>query len=832
MEFQKYFQQYEDYFWSLMKYSDAKSDSLEYEMPFGGMIAYSEYIIETLEHLSEESWPPFGALLLAIIATNPNASADLNNIYNFGKSKEKSNSNPSANLFKIDVAVDFLKLLESLPSQYKVGKKRIFLFQTIFDKCHNRISKEKAKQFLDEYKLANSNLFEKIPFNDANFIKDFRTISLLKTKFPTVDSILNAMEKLPENKVDFEDENLEQDKVSEKPKDFVSQLIDENKTFHVGSLIKRIWSGLNIPLHHNTPSNQPLGGISDLTNKGDFDKLLISEFANDDLVFMSRLANNEVLYIQREVPPEDNKFKRILLIDSSLKNWGNPKIVNFATALAIAKHPKTDIECHLFVLGENHQKVEFETVHEVIDGLNLLSGKLDCSEGLNTYFQYAKELDEENENFLILSENSLKSKSMQKVIHENFDQLKYLITTNEEGEINIHKIKNKAKKHIKTIHLSLDDLWLNQSKIIKNELFEDNNELPVLYPLTRDYKNIFHYNSVFYTFSRGKLFQFIDVSKGFLKIAENIPFIDGKFALFENEKKEIILVNITNQFIQQYNISTKKEYGSKILRMNFPQIISLAPYKNSFYFKTKIGYRSLALESYEVEKNEILDVAFENYDDVTNSFRKQLYNSKNNYSVLFNMDDMWINETRTYLDFNNYGLIFNKLISVDFSDNDTFRPFETYVDLIFKNWDDGKSDLLNCLQKTLNINSFEAKEILNGNVTEILTNVPKKNADEAKYQIEDLGAVCYLRTNCHKTADGSTINFQDGIAILQSSNVLIPKIYIPMVVNGITAMSTKYEFAGNDYFLPKENKLTVISTEDFYEKYIYPFINTILDYGT
>ena len=35
MEFQKYFQQYDDYFWSLKSYSNADSDSLEYEMPFG-----------------------------------------------------------------------------------------------------------------------------------------------------------------------------------------------------------------------------------------------------------------------------------------------------------------------------------------------------------------------------------------------------------------------------------------------------------------------------------------------------------------------------------------------------------------------------------------------------------------------------------------------------------------------------------------------------------------------------------------------------------------------------------------------------------------------------
>jgi preprotein translocase subunit SecB len=46
---------------------------------------------------------------------------------------------------------------------------------------------------------------------------------------------------------------------------------------------------------------QPIGGISDMTNKGDFNRMLL-EFANEDEVFMNRVANNEALYIQRNTP--------------------------------------------------------------------------------------------------------------------------------------------------------------------------------------------------------------------------------------------------------------------------------------------------------------------------------------------------------------------------------------------------------------------------------------------------------------------------------------------------------------------------------------------------
>src|SRR5690606_25553091 len=83
------------------------------------------------------------------------------------------------------------------------------------------------------------------------------------------------------------------------PRDFISELEAEPDTFHVAALIRRIWSGLAIPFHSSHPSIQPLGGVSDISNRGALDKLLISEYANDDLLFLSRLANGEALYINR-----------------------------------------------------------------------------------------------------------------------------------------------------------------------------------------------------------------------------------------------------------------------------------------------------------------------------------------------------------------------------------------------------------------------------------------------------------------------------------------------------------------------------------------------------
>lgn len=413
MEFQKYFQSFTDYFWEWDNQIFSSESVFEtITIPNGQTIGYEKFVFEVLEFLSYNSIPPFGTLLLTIAATNHESDQAIDMIHTWAKSKEMTKSFPIEYSFRLGASVGFLRQLSALPDEYKTGEKRLKLFQTIFDECHNRISSEKARKILDEYKNHRHHLVRagvKDPFNEANFLKDFKTLALLKVRFPTVRSILDAMENIPYKELNdkLENEILEEKNTSETAT-FVEQLIENDNTFQVGSLIKRLWSGLNIPLHHSHPSEQPLGGISDLTNKGDFDKLVISEFAYDDDVFMSRIANNEALYMQREVPPEADKFERILLIDNTLKNWGNPKILAFASAIAIARHPKTAIECQVYVVGEDFKEIAVTNVNEVINSLSELSGKLDCSAGLKSFFLENKINSKNQEVFLFSSEESLK----------------------------------------------------------------------------------------------------------------------------------------------------------------------------------------------------------------------------------------------------------------------------------------------------------------------------------------------------------------------------------------------------------------------------------------
>ena len=851
MEFQKYFQSYEDYFWEWDNQIYAPDEVFEaITIPNGSTIGYEKFVFEILEFLSDDSIPPFGSLLLAIIATNPENGPSIQMVYDLAKRKESADSFRTAksmetsNFFRIGSTIGFMKILSSLPEDYKTGEKRMKLFQTIFQDCHNRISSDKAKKVIEDFK---KNRYDVIaddsinPFNEANFIKDFRTLALLKVKFPTVHSILKAMEDLPYEEVNdkLNEQVLEEKNLSESATDFVDQLIEEDKTFHVGSLIKRLWSGLNIPLHHNHPSEQPLGGISDLTNKGDFDKLVISEFAYDDDVFMSRIANNEALYIQREVPPEADKFERILLIDSSLKNWGNPKILSFASAIAIARHPKTDIECKAYVVGENYEEVTFDNVHHVIKALSKLSGKLDCAAGLDSFFLENKISSKNQEVFLFSSEESLKMTSMQKITNDYFGNIKYTFSVGMQ-DVKVFKNHNNGKKMLQHIIMPLDELWTksNDKKAV-SERDSSKENIPLLYPVERNYHTIFHEGNLFYTYVNRSLFLFAsnNFDKGFKKIMSNLPFASGEFAIKTNSKGQRLFLNYSNDEVRNISIINIETEELKTAEVFYNELkgkkISFFVFSGEFHLTDNIDFWRVS-DDLKIEKahGDAVKEAFDNYFKKQFSFKHNFMNNKSKFSFVKRIKSLSIRSN--FIEINGFCFAHLEFMKSHhyYSNrpNDSDIEFEEKVRLILKNKGESFMDVVKVIKTNTDKSLVEAKSIVDENLGVILNDVTKDEAEKLKRIIEGNGAICYIETLFFESKDGSKVTNQDGILIFESSNEEIEKIYIPFIIDGRTVMATKEEYSGNEYFI-SEYLMESIKDNAFKEKYLDPFIQNIVKHG-
>ena len=427
MTFFEYFQSYRGYFWQWEEddanFILATSDNQS--------IAYDATVFEVFEGLSTVGAPPFGSLVMALMATDESPTRFLDYLEEALSEMEAQSGHAKNLIFYADKAMKLLHNFAALPREYKTGDKRNLMFATVFRKSHNGLKAKKVALFSKLFKDNDEILYhclDQVTYSQSNFTKDVKALALLSDEFPTTKSSLDAMLGAPiEEYGGALQQKIPKLKDSDNPFELVEKLIEGNETFYMGSLIKRLWSGLNINMRHRSPSEQPLDGVSDITNKGEVSRLLLSEFAHDDDVFMQRIANHEALYILREVPPESNQLDRIFLLDSSIKCWGNVRTINLAIAFAIAKHPKTDIHSKVYALSNTYQEIFLDDIHQIIKGMNVLSPNLDCTLGLESYLEEQHQKNQEI--FFITSEYQLQNAEIQNILKNANDKIGYVIFT-------------------------------------------------------------------------------------------------------------------------------------------------------------------------------------------------------------------------------------------------------------------------------------------------------------------------------------------------------------------------------------------------------------------
>lgn len=738
----EYFQSYHGYFWQW------EDEGNVVAIPQAATVSYTYYLGAVIEKLAPQGLPPFGSLLLAIIATSPDGNASLDVVYQI-----LCNALKTSDETDLSRATSFLKLLASLPQPYKEGAKRILVLQTIFERTHYNLSLKNSESVVEHYRKG---LVPdpKNEFHRSVFVEDFRPLSLLESKFPDAESIISAISSLPDPqqiKIEFE-ERTGTDELAKKT-DFIDELIDNDKTHTVGSLIRWLWGGLNVPVHSSLPSQQPLGGISDLTNKGDFDKLLISEFANDDLFFLSRLANNEALYIHREIPPAHNNLQRLVLIDATLKNWGNPRIMAFGVMLAIARHPKTDIPCSAFVLGnDRYYAVSTDSIDQVIEALNILEGNLHPGKSLEAFLKDTGSTHNK-EIFFITEKSTLKQPDLLKVINEHPGKIHYVMLTEASGAIDVYK-KERSIRHVQRIQVPLGKLWAKkkQNATDKQVPTTFNVDYPILLRSERKVKSVFSApdGEIFQiTTERSvlRLFQSSNHTKrGWDLVCRDLPYKtdiceigindSGEYILlmFNPHSREITLLNLQHGGKHTFSFSYWKSEATQ----------SFIFESGKFYHHNHLGQWSISTTG---------DIAAVNAIDV-NMFttREKALSSTavkhcSQYGVFKNVNMVYINSSGE--------LIFN----------------------------------IHALKLTTDGKHLKLTSTIDHSVKSLAV-----ASDNSIFTFDDGSAIEVNRT---------------GLLILRSSDRMIPTIYLPTTLDSSLGIATSDEFAGNEYYL-KEQTCRVI----------------------
>ncbi len=726
-----YFQTYKNYFWHW------EDDHKVLAIPDSLTIAYRELLVEILQVISKQGAPPFGSLILAIIATNPTGREGVLAVEKILKRQPSM----MCNELTTSEVIKMMNLLVALPDNYKKYEKRIQVIQVLFENCHHVLSLQNSKSLAKE---AGMGSFSKKELTVSTLQKDLKPFYLLNKKFKTPEDILKKIANLPAVK---EGLLLEEEVLDRAPKDAIEELIANDKTHKVGALVKTIWAGINLPFHSISSSEQPIGGVSDLTNKGNLDQLLISEFANDELVFLSRLANNEALFLSREAPPASKDKRRVLLIDVSLKNWGTPKIVAFATMLAIVKHPKSKITCEAFVLGDSYHKINFESVDDIVNGLEIVKANLDASGGLNDYFNDFP-TDKDREVFVLTEKSTPQQPAMQKAISELGNRIHYFIYNDSEGAVAIYKKLKNSQKHVQHFQIPLQRLWGEKVSFTPIDKKIGSDYCPILIRgshrkakiKTTDNQDVFQVSND-KTLLRLHRETINSGGKGWEIIHSNVAIKNKDFEIgrlennslvvltFDHQKKEITILNLTT-----------KEEKLILFSQGKSNVEDAFLFEEGHFFYceiqcwrielsgevTKVNDKAeeirLKLESRKKENNEA-SIKYQGGSDVFKNIRTVSINSANN--LVFNAHELSLN-SRDHI----------RLHQEPYQQNFT--------------------------------NSRDSKFI-----------------NEGFFQFSEGSSVAVNRV---------------GIITLKSSNANIPTIYIPSVIGRTLGVATPAEFAGNVYY--------------------------------
>jgi hypothetical protein len=221
----------------------------------------------------------------------------------------------------------FLLMVNNLPAAYRSGRYRLLLLEAMHAVEPVRIEPEDASQ-LHEMLVAGTvdeqYFKEKSILEQSLFLKiregELKILSAAYRYFKNSDSLVRYMDtglKAPPLPTQPEVEVPE----SEHP-DLLTALEHHKETHGLARLARQIIATVHLPRDSRDLSDQAIGGFADISNRGDFDKLLLSELAQDDDMLMARLANQEALFLKREGIPEQPAHKFRILCDVSLKMWG------------------------------------------------------------------------------------------------------------------------------------------------------------------------------------------------------------------------------------------------------------------------------------------------------------------------------------------------------------------------------------------------------------------------------------------------------------------------------------------------------------------------------
>jgi hypothetical protein len=225
----------------------------------------------------------------------------------------------------------------------------------------------------------------------------------------------------------------------------------------VARLAELLLAAVSMPRPLSQPEELPLGGVSDICNRGSLDRLLLSELANDDVTLAVRVAMNEALYLRRETPPRTPSRRRLVLLDAGLRTWGVPRVFATAVGLALAAGNDPGVETTVFrAAGPDLTPVDMTSAGGLTDHMAALDYRAHPGEALDRLAEAARQADETTDVVVVTADDAAADRAFQRALGETDLPELFLATVARDGSFELVRHSGRGRKVLRQAQLDLD----------------------------------------------------------------------------------------------------------------------------------------------------------------------------------------------------------------------------------------------------------------------------------------------------------------------------------------------------------------------------------------
>jgi hypothetical protein len=505
----------------------------------GSTITFREEVMQIIEWLAPNGLPPFGAVVFLLAACRGKVATVSDIIVEAPALKPATPPEEAVRLSgaRQQLKVQFTAVLHELskvaqlPAELRNSPKaRCILAEAVFEPA--RVERHTdAREVLSGWQdpFQDHDLLDPEPIAPNSYLRQIHIVAE-GLKPHSAESLTlrlrTGLDALPQ----AADLDLT---TTEQARKLIEELSRDREFGLVARAARELMAAVRLPRRLGEREQLAIGGVSDLTNRGPLDRLLLSELAYDDLTLSVRVALNEALYLRREPPVREPPGTLALLLDSGVRLWGIPRLLAAAVALALLARDKQ----HNIVLawrahGRQLEPVDLFSREGLIQHLSTLETHAQPGEALPA-FAKALNLGAQNQSVLITHRDTLNDPDFRYALGKHPGSPGFIAVVDGQGHFELHVLPLTGRPPLCEADLDLGHLLTEQQTTppIRLEIAANLpaiyglKPLPLLLPVVAQVDNWTRSANgfIYVTTKAWQLAQFQNYEKGACFLAHDLP---------------------------------------------------------------------------------------------------------------------------------------------------------------------------------------------------------------------------------------------------------------------------------------------------------------------